>query len=89
MQLAEARPDGDALPDEARRDAVAVALEGDHRGARDDTLTLKQGRERRTGQREQALCGGELCDRPALAFALIRDRGRPTFCVSAVGELYQ
>src|SRR5271163_2462632 len=59
VKLTQAGADGDGLPDEAGRDAVAVALEGDHRGARDDALNLKQSGERGPSQLQQTLLGGE------------------------------
>jgi hypothetical protein len=65
VQLAQAGADGDGLADVAHRDAVAVALEGDHGGARDDSLDRQLCGERRGRKREQWLPGGEFGDRPA------------------------
>jgi hypothetical protein len=86
LQLAEPGRDGDGLPDQAGRDAVAVALERDQRRTADDALDRQLRGERERGQRDQALLGGELRDRLPVARASVSDRGRPrecpTFCVS-------
>ena len=77
VQLAEAGANRDGLADVAGRDAVAVALQGDHRGARDDPLGLELRRECRRRQDRQRLVGGELGDRGPAPFAPIGDRERP------------